>query len=156
MSRTCRIACHDCEKKLWIGQMHTSGWRIYGGDPTYEKNLTDFLNAHEGHRLEFGDSERFDFYEDVEPDDEAEGTKLSDVVIDLCQRAGLTPDIPAIRELDKEVTVESDDTPSRRYFFAKFKEAGLPESMAAVDWLAVQNKRDWEVAAHISADQPKT
>jgi hypothetical protein len=103
MSRTCNLACHDCQVTLWVGQMHHDAWRIYGGKPEFAANLTAFLNAHESHRLEFGDSEQFDFYEDVTPDEEEDGApKLSDVVIDLCERSGLTPDIPAIRALDQE------------------------------------------------------
>lgn len=64
MSRTFEIACKDCCEALWIGQgwPDTTGVYLYKSE-LYIKALEKFLFEHEGHRLIFSDSEKFDFDE---------------------------------------------------------------------------------------------
>jgi hypothetical protein len=70
MSRTCTLACIDCKEALWIGQAVRPGspdWRLYGDEEQLLK-LQAFLNAHQEHWLQFGDSEEFLEFEDVDED----------------------------------------------------------------------------------------
>jgi hypothetical protein len=61
MSDTYDIACHDCKVGLWIGQSGANPWTFYTGEPKMMQHLRLFLWQHRGHRLEFNESQTFDY-----------------------------------------------------------------------------------------------
>lgn len=69
MSRTYDIACTQCKKALWIGQVGGSNERgyIYSGEPRTMAALNEFLWDHAGHPLIFTMGENLEDYEEVEP-----------------------------------------------------------------------------------------
>jgi hypothetical protein len=53
MSVCYELACHQCRKRLWVGQ----GSVIYTA-PEHALSLSEFLHDHQNHPLEFVDDQR--------------------------------------------------------------------------------------------------
>jgi hypothetical protein len=72
ISGSCDVVCHDCRLGLWIGQKTQNSRMKYFQEDI--RRLTDFVNDHLDHDLEFGSSERLSRlgYENLLPDGEHE------------------------------------------------------------------------------------
>ena len=60
MSDTYDLVCHDCRKRIWIGQ---SGNPLYYGAQKLMDILCDFLIDHQGHYLGYVNTTVIDVYD---------------------------------------------------------------------------------------------